>query len=97
MRTLGKRAAVAALATVLLAGGGLAVAAPAVEEEGAPRAVAWEWMWSGLRSLLGLDGPRSEAGSAEGEPEPEQAAPPPAAPTGGGGGNDSGGSLDPDG
>ena len=97
MRTLGKRAAVAALATVLLAGGGLAVAAPAVEEEGAPRAAAWEWMWSGLRSLLGLDGPRSEAGSAEGEPEPEEAAPPPAAPTGGGAESDSGGSLDPDG
>lgn len=95
MSRLRKRAAVAALAAVLLVGGGAAVAAPAAGEAGGPEPTAWERVWSGIRGLLGLDAPRSEA-SAQREPKPERWVTPPAAPSEGGE-TDAGGSLDPDG
>lgn len=99
MLTVRKRGAVAALAVLLLVCGSAAAAATSVGEVDRAEATAWERVWSGIRGLLGLDGPRWEAVRADAKSEPKRpVSPPPAAPPlEGEGETDTGGSLDPDG
>jgi hypothetical protein len=99
MLTLRKRGAVAALAVLLLVCGSAAAATTSVREVDQAEATAWERVWSGIRGLLGLDGPRSAAVSADAKSVPKRpVSPPPAAPPlEGEEETDEGGSLDPDG